>query len=432
MNFRSALVRQVSLSFILNSFNIVFLLMTTVILARNMGADAFGTYVVQLSVVTLLSVLISYGMPTFLTREIAISAGHNDLSGAYAAIRFALIVSSILLIVLFTGLAAINAYYEPIFLIQFGSGAIIFLIGKVYSDIFSGVLVGFGEIFKGKLVHAVLAAGIFLIIQVYVVLLLGRVPTIEKVFYMQAAGVIFSSILGAYWTVNILHRQNITSRKQIKWKLWMGECHPLILINGIAAFNQNIILIILGLQCTPEAVGLYRIADRVSAFSLFLRNSITSVVSPMIARGWVLGKKGEIENTLRTVCVTNVLFNASFFTICVIAGKPIISIFFGAEYVDSWLPLILLTLGYFIGSISGFNGALLTMSSHAKVVSLILGATVVLQIVLTIPLAHLYMAFGAAISAALTIVANALLLWWQAKKRTGLNCSIISSLDKAN
>ena len=94
MNYGTALIRQVSFSFILNSCNIFFLLMTTVVLARNMEADAFGMYVMQLSVVTILSVLMSYGMPTFLTREIAATVGRNGESDVYAIICFSIAVAS--------------------------------------------------------------------------------------------------------------------------------------------------------------------------------------------------------------------------------------------------------------------------------------------------------------------------------------------------
>ena len=70
------------------------------------------------------------------------------------------------------------------------------------------------------------------------------------------------------------------------------------------------------------------------------------------------------------------------------------------------------------------------MSSHAKVVSHVLGATVASQILLTIPLAHFYMEFGAAIAAALVFTVNAFLLWVLAKRITNVDCSIINYFYK--
>lgn len=430
MNYGTALIRQVSFSFILNSCNIFFLLMTTVILARNMEADAFGMYVMQLSIVTILSVLMSYGMPTFLTREIAATAGRNGESDVYAIIFFSITVSSVLLISLLSVMAVIYIFFKPVFLFQFGSGALIFLVGKVFSDLFAGILFGFGEVVKGQLITAVLAGGVSLIVLVYYVLLCEVSPTIVEVFYMHSVGVVFSVVLGFFWVVIIAGNNKVAKNKKIKWKIWIAECHPLILINGLSAFNQNVIFIVLGVLCTPEAVGLYRVADRVGAFAQFLRNSIVKVISPIIAKNWVLGEKLLIEKTLGLACYANTIFNALFLLAGLLVGKTVIVTVFGADYADAWLPLVLLTFGCFVGSAFGFNGALLTMSSHAKVVSHVLGATVASQILLTIPLGHFYMELGAAIAAALAFTVNAFLLWVLAKKITGVDCSIINYFYK--
>ena len=398
MNYGTALIRQVSFSFILNSCNIFFLLMTTVVLARNMEADAFGMYVMQLSVVTILSVLMSYGMPTFLTREIAATVGRNGESDVYAIICFSIAVASFFLMALLFVIAVIFSFFKPVFLFQFGSGALIFLVGKIFSDLFAGVLFGFGEVVKGQLITAV--------------------------------GAIFSVVLGFFWVVIVAGRNKVEKNKKIKWKLWLTECHPLILINGLSAFNQNAIFIVLGVLCPPEAVGLYRVADRVGAFSQFLRNSIVKVISPIIAKNWVLGEKLLIEKILGLACYANTIFNTLFLLAGLLVGKAVIITVFGVDYADAWMPLVLLTFGCFVGSTFGFNGALLTMSSHAKVVSHVLGATVASQILLTIPLAHFYMEFGAAIAAALVFTVNAFLLWVLAKRITNVDCSIINYFYK--
>ena len=430
MNFKFTLLHQVTASFLMHACNIVFILLSTAILARYQNPDVFGSYIMILAAVTVTSILVSFGLPTFLVREVSSYLIRDDIATAKAVFRFSFFLTCGLLVMVLTIFLIVDVFLDSSLVSQAGIGVAIFLTGKVFSELFSGALVGFNEIIKGQFIQFVIPSGSFLFVLIIICIVLQEHPTIREVFYIQAGSTTLAAALGAGWLVSVFRRKKTDPNTEIMWVKWLCESFPLTLINGLAAFNQNALYLVLGVLCTPESAGLYRIADRVGAFAQFLRGAVDKVIAPRVARYWAIDDKESISRIMGSICVLNVLFNGLYFLGSVLFGGKIIALMFGYGYVDAWIPLTLLTGGFFLASLFGFNGILLTMTAHAKVVSSVLIVSVIAQLGLTFPLTVYFDVTGAAVAASSVGVCTAFALWKFAKKTTGINCAVNSLFSK--
>ncbi|MFO7971597.1 MAG: polysaccharide biosynthesis C-terminal domain-containing protein, partial [Desulfobacterales bacterium] len=115
--------------------------------------------------------------------------------------------------------------------------------------------------------------------------------------------------------------------------------------------------------------------------------------------------------------VFNLLTVVFFFAL----GRPLLGLVFGAVFVNSYLPLVILMAGQMVNSAAGSVAFLLNMTGHerdtAKGVACAAGINIVLNLILIPPLGI----NGAATATAVSMVVWNVLLWWMVRKRLRIN-----------
>ncbi len=413
-----------SAGFAMQVLNILFMLGTTALLAISFGVADFGKYVIIVASTQLLSIFTTFGLPTFLTREIAFALEKGNTASARATLRFALLTAGALLAITLLILAPLLALANSPLSTGAVWGAGLFLCAKTLSEIFAGALLGYGKLFKGQFIPLILLNGPFLLFTSLAFGVFHIEPTLATALQLQALGVAVAALFGLVWLLSAMHKA--PTHSPISWANWIKACLPLVLINGLAALQQNLILLVLGLAATPEAAGIFRIAERIGAISQMLNQAINRIISLKTAQLWAAGHKAHIASLLRQVCRLNTVFNLTFLLGCLFLGKWVILTAFGPDYLSAWLPLVILATGFLSTAPLGFNGLLLTMSAHPNRVSNILFFTVPLQLGLVFFVAEGWGAVGAACVSATTLLLREILIWRAAKKATGIDISLLS------
>jgi len=236
---------------------------------------------------------------------------------------------------------------------------------------------------------------------------------------------VFSAFLGFLTGAWLLLRHTPSGIKEAKplyeSQKWRSSLRSFTMLSGINALYSNIDLLIVGLFLTPVDIGIYRIASQMALFSSFGLQAINVAVGPRFARLYALNEKEKLQRLVTLSARAVLIFNLFITLFFLIAGKGLLSMVFGAAFIGSYEPLLILLIGQFINSAAGSVGLILNMTGHendtAKGITIALITNIVLNFLL-IPVLGL---IGAAIASAISMIVWNAILWWIVRKKTGIN-----------
>ena len=421
----SKLVRRGSAGLLLNGLAVLGTLIVTVYLSKILGTEVFGRYIIALSLLMIVGIVCSIGIPTFLIRELAISSGSNAIGQSAVLLRFSLwIVCCAILLVSFL-VHILGPHLPNNIAMGIGTSALIFLSAKTLNEVFSGALIGLGEVTLGQFTQLVLPLYGFLGGLYSIQVVLGVKLDIHMIFAVYAGAHFFSAAVGFMCILrNISLKSIIFKTEPIKWRRWILQLLPLVLVNGLTSIQQNVVFLILGFYSSNEEVALYRVAERISAVVHFLKRSLDKVVSPMVAAQYAQGQLAGFRYILVRAGLVNLGYTVFVFLAFVFSGNYILGMFFGPEFYASLHPVLILLAGYLLSYMFGFNGIILTMTSHSNYVMLAVVLSVVIQLLLLVAMVGSYGALGAALSTSISIVIGGFMLWVFALKLVRINSAI--------
>ncbi len=179
-----------------------------------------------------------------------------------------------------------------------------------------------------------------------------------------------------------------------------------VLGNSIGFLNTQIDSILIGYYLNPAEVGIYAVAVLLAQTLTLIPSAVQRVTAPATA---TLYGKGDIEGVRNVVFSTmkkSFLISGGIAVTIAVLGQHLITIFFTGEFLSSYIPLLILLLGYTIFAPIMAVGA--TLSSIGKVhipfrISAVCG---VLNVVLNILLIPYLGINGAAIATTVSLIVN--------------------------
>lgn len=426
---KNGLAQAVGIGVTLQVVNIVALLLSTAILSQEMGVAHFGAYVLIISVLTLLSVATVFGFPAFLTREIAASLtkkGDSSVDHGPAWLSgYALLTSAIFFGMAVLLVSAIQAIFPKAIFTSFSWFAFSLVLGRSFLEISAGALAGLGLIRKSQVASLFLLNGPFVLFLIADTMFLQREMTVDRALWLQATSTWLGSAVGLGWLWRGLRSYELELSANISsWLRCLRLCAPLALANGLASLQQNVVFLILGGLLSSVEVGIFRIAERLSALTHFLRSALLNILQPQISRSWKMGALPDLAQRLQELSLLNVLFNIGLLLTYSAIGLLLIEKMFGAEALAAWLPLLVLSAGYSIASVFGFNGMLLAMTSNAGLLTKILAIGFAILSLLILVLTQVFGIMGAALATSTYTILIAFGLWRFAIGRSGVDAAI--------
>lgn len=396
-------------------------LAVSIFLGRTIGAEGLGIINLSFRIVQILLILGLLGMPQVIIKEVAIACNQNNLQQIgdvmYTSyfMNGALSLMLSVIVIIFAPWISENLFNEPLLTWPLII-AVIVMTPMVFSRIFSSGLVGFKKIWQSNLVDQTLSIAITGVILITISLFNFPI-TVNTAAIAYAIGRIGVTIsIGIYWH-SIYHSNG--KRKYIGNVLFKTAKHLLIVSAATVLFN-SLDLIFLGYFEDSEQVGLYSVAKRLSLLTIFFLQITNSAISPKIAALYKTGNVKEIETMVRRVTIGLMIIGALFLATFIIFGRLFLSIW-GSQFADSYLILVILSIGQFVSIGSGAVGIILIMTGNENVQKNISLSFLAINIVLNIVLINLYGITGAAIAAALTIAGINITKIIYVIKKTGIN-----------
>lgn len=392
-----------------------------VLLARILEPSGFGKYAFAMSLVLIVSLVVLFGLPGLVTREVA--AG--DARGSWSAVRGLMrrsnqLVLLMLAIALPAGFAALWLWPGITFEFRLTFAfALVFMAFSVFTQLRAAELQGLRHVLIGQVGLLCIQPSSILVGVAVAVFGLGWHLTPARAVAIAAAGALFAYLFNAGWVRYVRPEALVRATPVFHTREWIRSALPFALMSGLFLVNAQADIVMLGFMTKSSDVGLYRVATAGALLVAMVLSAINPVIGPTLARQYALEDHARLKRTARAGAFVTTLCAAPIVLVYLFVGKPILGLVFGHAYVAAWFPLVILSVGQFINASVGSVGLLLNMTGHERDTVWVMGGTALLNIVLNAVLIPHFGMTGAAVATAVSMVAWNLAMTARVKRRLG-------------
>lgn len=215
----------------------------------------------------------------------------------------------------------------------------------------------------------------------------------EPVFIMKAHlwAIIITTILSLLMVVKKL---NLSIHSEIKSSFFVKDSFPMLLSTSVLLLLSMVDTQIMGVYESKANVGIYTVAVKIAALTVFTLQAINSILAPKIAKSYA-ENSNNFERLIKFSTNLNFIITLLIAAAIIFFNESILDLF-GNEFIDGSIVLIILCIGQIINSYSGSVGIILQMIGKQKVQQNFVLVAFFLNIGLTLILTPSYGGIGAA------------------------------------
>lgn len=419
---RTAAIGSLTIKF-LSAF---FALINGILLANLLSVKEFGIYILAFTTITVISIPVSLGLPHLITRYISKYEVTKNLS----AMKGLLIRSNqfVLLSSVLAGLIALVLYvvwwknYSDNVVETFWY-AFILLPLLVFGSLRAATLRGLKYVILGQMPDTFLRNLFFSFTLLWVTFFEQELtPQNAMIFHCIAAAVAF--FVGYLF----LKKKFLSRLKGIKpvflSKLWLKEAVPFSVISGVQVVKSKILIYVLAIFGSIEAVAIFDVAMRGAALVSFTTDALNMAIAPYISSAFEQKQMDSLQRIVKKTARIIFVLSIPIALVFIFGGKPIIKFLFGNEYELSFIPLVILCIGHIVNIIVGPIAPVLNMTGNQKYLSKNQVQMMIASSILSIPFIHYFGAVGAALVFTIVIMLQDLILVLFIKRKLHINTTI--------
>ena len=390
-------------------------MLASIFIARTVG---IGIVNLSIQIISLVVVIGLLGFPQVLVKEIAIALENKDFirinnlmySSTWFNGVFSLIISVILILV--SPWIADQIFNEPRLTYPLIIGFTT-VVPQVLSRIYNSGLVAFRKIWQSNLMDQTLSA-IVIVTALFTLWLLKIEITINLIASVYAIGRVFVIIsVKKYW---LSIKKKIHTRPLYVTREMLKTSIPLFLVSLSILIVSNADLVMLGIMVDSNEIGIYAVASRLALLTSFVLQVTTSSLMPKIAGMYASNQMIELEKMIQKVTRGLFFFGIFIYFMYVFFGNWILS-FWGEEFKNAYLILLILAFGQLINLATGAVGSILVMTGYEKIHAKISTLSTVIYIPLNLVFIFNYGIMGSAIAtSSVVIIVNIIKLLYVKKK----------------
>lgn len=379
-----------------------------ILLARFFTQSEYGIYSLALVVLSIAVAISFFGLQEGTTRQIAYYRGKGDKPRVQGVITSSLqitLVASILLavILLFTsGIISTKIFHEPGLATPLKIIAIalpFFVLTQVFAHIFRG----FDEVKPSVYFQSILRSGLFPLLLLPIVLV--GLPFLGAMYAFLASIILACIVFAAYTKKKApvtIERGEYLAINPVGKELLLLSL-PLFGAAMLAQIMNWTDTLMLGYFLPSDIVGLYNGAQPLAYLIPIIVTSAGFIYVPIASYLYAREELTELSRTYKVL--TKWLSSVSFpiFLVLFVFPKPVLSFFFGPEYVEAAPVLQILAFGFMFQNFFGLTGMTVISMGKTRVALAATSIGAVSNIILNVVLIPLYGAIGAAIASAATL-----------------------------
>ncbi|MEK6216160.1 MAG: oligosaccharide flippase family protein, partial [Boseongicola sp.] len=342
-----------------------------IVLARSLGAAGLGIYSVGVAVGLFMTPLLQAGIPLLLTREINNGNARGELPAIRGVMQFAFMIS--------TGLSTIfgsvayfawphiaahmpSAYSHAILAGLFSAPAV------ALANIFRGGLQGWHKVGTAITTGTALRSGTMLILLAIALIFVPGWLTPGRAVWLNVAASATAFVIAA--TLLMTHTLRHLTRVRAAYSIaaWRGSMIRFTAVNGLMIAEQQALTFILATFASEAQVGFYRIAQRAAGLANLGLTNIARVIGPHIGKSHARGGKSRVQKLVTRGAQA---MSASTFLVVLLFvgfGGEMLDLAVGPEFRSANLPLVVLSIGWFIRACFGPLEMLMNMTGHESTI----------------------------------------------------------------
>ncbi|HDQ15758.1 MAG TPA: flippase [Bacteroidetes bacterium] len=381
----------------------IFTYLYRILLARGLGPEAYGIFSLCFAIVSFLTAMSKFGVPSALERYIPIYLKDKSrLKGIITfSLRTAFIVSLILAVLTFVFSSNIAVWLNSP---EISEVLKIFSLSIPFIVLLS-LLVSISKGFKNILYPTI---SFNLIYPSFNLLLAGML------IYM-GYGVV--SIAIAFFAANVLALLFLVLKIETKIFSFTAKIKPVFMNSEILKYSVPLLFvaisyliigwtdtIMLGYFESETVVGLYNAALPTAALMMFAPSVLVPLLLPVFSSLMSKKKNNQISNLYKTVSYWTVLINLPLLMLFFAASNLILKILFGDIFTTASFAFIVLSAGFFMKSLAVPSIKMMELHKQTKTIFWIILSSALLNVLLNLAMIPRYGMDGAAISSAISFL----------------------------
>lgn len=395
-----------------------------ILIARNFGAEAYGTFTIAVMVIGWLTIFSTLGLSQGIVRYIALYRGKKKTSLLRFIFQDSLKKTFLLGLILGT---LLFIFAEKISIGIFDNQELtIFL--KAFS-----ILIPLTALFKIFLstIQAYEKIGWFsFIFNIFQNLMKVAILGILIILGVNSNSVIISYILGiaaavfvSYLVVSSVLSPKVFGEQKIKpekkkstAKELLNYSWPLMFLGIVTSMMGWIDTLILGIFRSAEEVGFYNAAMPIAMLLGLVPSLFTDLFLPLITREYAKKRYSIIKQLSQQVGKWIFVINLPLFILMALFPGAFLNILFGAEFLVAEQALRILAIGYLFQSVFTVSYRLLIISGKTKLTLIDILVVSFLNVLLNIYLVPRFGINGAALGTSVSFILLNILFVVQSRK----------------
>jgi O-antigen/teichoic acid export membrane protein len=370
----SRVLKNTGYLFSTTSIGLLLSLVQSIFAARLLGVAAFGSITIVTTFVTNVSRLFSFRMGEFIIRYLGKELTEDNRQKAGAVVKIAMLIEGATSLLAFTILMLLAPFGAKYFAKDINALPLIQLYGfSILAKMFSETATGILQITNRfrvqaiiNLVQSVITAvlifiaflvdgSIYFVLVAYLVgkIILGVGPVILALIYLPGhlAPRWWKTPLSALPPLKEIAQYTLSTNLSGTVKMVASESEPLLL----------------GYFLDQQAVGLYKLALSIVNPLMMPITPFISTTFPEMTRAIVTRAWGELRRLLKRVTLISAAWTGFVLLVMLAAGKWLIGLFYGSEFVPAYPVTMLLLVGFGFANIFFWNRSLLLSFGKANI-----------------------------------------------------------------
>jgi len=426
-----SLVLGAGLAFGLQVSGIGLSYLAQVLLARWLGATAYGQYNYAVIWASLLAVFATLGFPTVVLRfapEYIVKKNWALFSGLFRASNGLSLLAGLWIAGVFwlgVRLAAPRLGLDPALpgVLERGAWLIPLLALLSLNEEFfkSFRRVGFAYFPHAVLRPLVLLGGSYLLYKAT-----GGLDAQSTLLVLYAA-IVFALSVHAWGLWRLLPRPALRTPPAYDFAAWWEVALPLLLMSAFLLLLKHTDVLLIGLFLDTKNVGIYNAAAKTATLVGFVLIAVSAVVAPRISALYAEGRLFELQRLLHYAAHATFWPSLAIGGALILGGRAVLG-FFGEEFVAAYSALVFLVLGQLANAAAGPVVYLLNLTGHQRESLRVYGYSALLNGILNAAAIPSWGIEGAAIATMASMMVWNLWLHRLAARRLGLCSSIVAAL----
>ncbi len=419
---RSYLIHGASWSFALNIGSTGLAFITSIILARTLGAKGYGTYAYALSLVGLLGVPATLGLPQLVLRNVAAYQVRSEwglLRGLLRRADQTVLLASLGIGVIAFLVSLLYREHSTSIVVAFWFALLILPLGAL-NGLRASTLRGLGYVVWGQLSGSMIQPFSFLAIVIIAYILLGNYLDSLWAVGGQVGATAITLGFEIFMLMRCIPKAVNNASPVYDTRTWARSALPFLFIGGMQVINNQTDIVMLGALKGAEAVGIYRVATRAAQLVVFVLAAANVALQPTVAKLYAVKDIQRLQR-VATQSARVVLVLSLPVAIALIAFGHWILLIFGRAFIGGATALAILSVGQLVNAGMGSVGLILNMTGHERETAKGVGIAAAVNVVLNAALIPLWGINGAATATATSLAVWNLILAIQVVRRLGID-----------